>query len=170
MYPLGSTNPPTFLVYVLYGFPPNRIQSSKFTSEIAWPTKTNLLNHHNKKLFHMECGGFCKNSASFPVMCYHIGFIDTVYAIHNFMRKTKLIPLFIKEEIEFIISKITKFLFRLVIFHGIFWRYNSLVFREFSNVYYLKIAGAFRVSFLDPVRGLTPPLALTRIASESVRY
>ena len=68
----------------------------------------------------MEYGGFCINSASFPVMCYHIDFIDTMYTIHNFVRRTKLIALFIKEEIEFIISKITKFLFRSVIFHGIF--------------------------------------------------
>ena len=35
MYPLGSTSPPPFLVYVLYGCPPNRTRSSKFTSEIA---------------------------------------------------------------------------------------------------------------------------------------
>ena len=72
------------------------------------------------KLFHIECGGFCENSASSPVMCHIIDFIDTAYAIHNSIRRTKLIPSFFKEKIELIISKITKFLFRLVIFHGIF--------------------------------------------------
>ena len=43
-------------------------------------------------------------------------------------------------------------------------------FRVFSSFKYLKIAGAFRVSFLDPIRGLTAPWGHARIASESVRY
>ena len=68
----------------------------------------------------MECGEFCKNSAAFPVMCYLIDFIDIACTIHNFIRRAKVIPSFFKEEIELIISKITKFLFRSVIFHGIF--------------------------------------------------
>ena len=65
----------------------------------------------------MECGGFYENLASFPVMYYLIDFIDTACTILNFIMRTKLIPLFFKEEVELIISKITKLLFRLVIFH-----------------------------------------------------
>ena len=68
----------------------------------------------------MERGGFCENSASLPVMSYLIDFIDTAYTIHNFIRRTKLIPSFFEEEIELIISKITKFLFiSLVAFENI---------------------------------------------------
>ena len=132
MYPLGSTNPPPLLTYVFYGCPRNRILSSKVTSEIAQPTKIHILNHHNKELFHMECSGFCENSASFPVMCYLIDFIDIACTIHNFIRRAKVIPSFFKEEIELIISKITKFLFWSVIFHGIFWSYNSLILGYFQ--------------------------------------
>ena len=79
-----------------------------------------LLKHHSKKLFHMECGGFCIDSASLPGMCNVIDFIDTVCTVSNFTRKTKLLSSFLKEEIDLVISKITKFLFRSVIFHGIF--------------------------------------------------
>ena len=68
----------------------------------------------------MECGGFSENSASLPVMCYLVDFIDTAYSVHNFMRRIKVISSFFKEEIELIISKITKFIFGSVIFHGIF--------------------------------------------------
>ena len=50
-------------------------------------------------------------SVSFPVMCYLIDFIDIAHTLHNFERITKLISSFFKEEIELIISKITKFLF-----------------------------------------------------------
>ena len=53
----------------------------------------------------MECGGFCGNSASFPVMCYLIDFIDKAHTVYNFMRSTNLISSFFKEEIELIISK-----------------------------------------------------------------
>ena len=67
----------------------------------------------------MESSGFCKNSASFPVMCYLIDFIDTAHTVRNFIRRTKLISSFFKEEIELIISKITRFFSRSVIFHGI---------------------------------------------------
>ena len=56
----------------------------------------------------MECGGFCENSASFPVMCYLIDFIDKAHTAHNFVRSTKLISSFFKEDIELIISKKTK--------------------------------------------------------------
>ena len=49
----------------------------------------------------MECSGFCKNPASFPVMCYLIDFIDIAHTVHNFIRRTKLISSFFKEEIEF---------------------------------------------------------------------
>ena len=56
----------------------------------------------------MECGGFCENSASFPVMCYLIDFIDKAHTVHNFMRSTKLISSLFKEEIELIISKKNK--------------------------------------------------------------
>ena len=94
MYPLGSTNPPPLLAYVLYGCRPNRILSSKVTSEIAQPTKIHLLYHYNKELFHMECGGFRENSASFPVMCYLTDFIDTAFTILNFIRRTKVVPSF----------------------------------------------------------------------------
>ena len=100
----------------------------------------------------MESGEFCENSASFPVMCYLKDFIDRACTIINFIRRTKVIPSFFKEEIELIISKIAKFLFRSVIFHSIFWKYNSLILGYFSGVYYLTIAGAFRFSFLDPIR------------------
>ena len=70
---------------------------------------------------------FSKNIASFPVICYVIDFIGIAHTAHNFIRKTKLISSFFKEEIELINSKITKFLFSLVIFHGIFWGGNSLI-------------------------------------------
>ena len=53
----------------------------------------------------MECGGLGKNSASFPVMCYLIDFIDKARTAHNFIRSTKLISSFLKEEIELIIPK-----------------------------------------------------------------
>ena len=127
MYPLGLTTLPSSLTCVPYGWPPNRMLPSKFYSEIAQTTKIHPLDYHNKKLFHMECSRFSKNSASFPVMCYLIDFIDIAHTIHNFIRRTKLISSFFKEEIELIISKITKFLFRSVIFHGIFWSGNSLI-------------------------------------------
>ena len=67
----------------------------------------------------MECGVFCKNSASFPVMCYFKDFIDIAHTAHNFIRRANLISSFFKEEIELMISKETKFLFRSVIFHGV---------------------------------------------------
>ena len=57
----------------------------------------------------MECRRLCKNSASFPVMCYLIDFIDKACTVHNCVRSTKLISSFFKEEIELIISKKTKF-------------------------------------------------------------
>ena len=79
-----------------------------------------LLKYHSKKLFHMECGGFCIDSTSLPGMCYVIDLIDTVCTVSNFTRKTKLLSSFLKEEIDLVISKITKFLFRSVIFQGIF--------------------------------------------------
>ena len=72
----------------------------------------------------MECSGFCKNPASFPVMCYLIDFIDIAHTVHNFIRKTKLIFI---ENIELIISKI-KFLFRSVILHGIFYEVVTHLF------------------------------------------
>ena len=53
----------------------------------------------------MECGGLCKNSASFPVMCHLIDFTDKACTVHNFIRSTKLISSCFKEEIELIISK-----------------------------------------------------------------
>ena len=65
----------------------------------------------------MECSEFCKNAASFPVMSYLIDFIDVAHTVHNFIRRKKLIPSFLKEEIELIISNITKLLFISVIFH-----------------------------------------------------
>ena len=68
----------------------------------------------------MEYSGFGKISALFPVMCYLIDFIDKAHTVHNFIRRTKLISSFFKEEIELVFSKITKFIFRSVIFHGIF--------------------------------------------------
>ena len=68
----------------------------------------------------MECGELCKNSASFPVMYYLIDFIDKAHTVHNFIRSTKLISSFFKEEIELIVPKKTKFLFRSVSFNGIF--------------------------------------------------
>ena len=107
----------------------------------------------------MECSGFCKNWASFPVMCYLIDFIDTAHTVHNFLRRTKLVSSFFKNEIELIISKMSKFLFRSVIFHGIFWSGNSIIL-EYSlsiDLEYLQIAGAFRLSFLDSIAGFTPP-------------
>ena len=79
-----------------------------------------LLKHHSKKLFHMECDGFCIDSTSLPGMCYVIDFIDTVRTVSNFTRKTKLLSSFLKQEIDLVIFKITEFLFRSVIFHGIF--------------------------------------------------
>ena len=41
-------------------------------------------------------------------MCYLIDFIDIAHTVHNFIRRTKLISSFFKEEIELIISKTTK--------------------------------------------------------------
>ena len=78
-----------------------------------------LLKHRSKKLFHMECGGFCIDSTSLPGMCYVIDFIDTVCTVSNFTRKTKLLSSFLKQEIDLVIFK-TEFLFRSVIFHGVF--------------------------------------------------
>ena len=75
----------------------------------------------------MECSGLCKNPASFPVMCYLIDFIDIAHTVHNFIRRTKLISSFFKEEIELIISKTIKFIFRSVIFHAIFGSGNSII-------------------------------------------
>ena len=66
------------------------------------------------------------------MMCYLIDFIDTAYTTHSLIRRTELIPTNSKEEIELIIPKKTKFLFRLVIFHGIFWKYNSLILGYFQ--------------------------------------
>ena len=68
----------------------------------------------------MERSWFCKNVASFAVIYYLIDFIDIAHTAHDFIRGIKLISLFFKEEIELIISKITKFFFRSVIFDGIF--------------------------------------------------
>ena len=68
----------------------------------------------------MECGGFCENSASFLVMCYLTDFTDKARPVYNFITRTKLISSLFKEEIKLIISKKAKFLFRSVIFHGIF--------------------------------------------------
>ena len=85
----------------------------------------------------MECSGFCKNPASFPVTLYLIDFIDIAHTVHNFIRRTKLISSFFKEQIELIIRKITKFIFRSVFFHAIFWRGNSLIlvyFQAFSTL------------------------------------
>ena len=56
----------------------------------------------------MECGGLGENSASFPVMCYLIDFIDKACTAHNFIKGTKPISSFFKEEIELIISKKNK--------------------------------------------------------------
>ena len=53
----------------------------------------------------MECGGFCKNSASFPVMCYLIDLIDKARTVHNFTRSTKLISPFFKEEMSYLFLK-----------------------------------------------------------------
>ena len=127
MYPLGSITLPPLFACILYGCPHNRILPSKVSSVIAKPTVTHPLDYHNKKLFHMECSRFSKNSATFQVMCYLMDFIDIAHIFHNFIGRTKLISSFFKEEIELIISKITKFLFRSVIFHGIFWNGNSLI-------------------------------------------
>ena len=68
--PFRFNHPTPLLAYVLYGCSPNRILSSKVTSEIAYPTKIHLLNHHSKKESHTECVGICLISASFPVMRY----------------------------------------------------------------------------------------------------
>ena len=127
MYSLGSTTPPALSAYILYGWLLNRILPSKVSSETAETTKTHPLKHHSKKLFYMECGGFCENSASFPVMCYLIDFTDKAHTVHNSIRRTKIIFSIFKEEIELIFSKKkAKFLFRSVIFHGIFPGGNSL--------------------------------------------
>ena len=56
----------------------------------------------------MEYGEFCENSASFPVMYYLIDFTDRARPVHNFVRRTKLISSFFKEQIELIISKKSK--------------------------------------------------------------
>ena len=53
----------------------------------------------------MECRRLCKNSASFPVMCYLKDFIDKARTVHNFIRSTKLISSFLNEEIDLIISE-----------------------------------------------------------------
>ena len=122
----------------------------------------------------MECSRFCKNSASFPVMCYLIDFIDIAHTVHNFIRRTKLISSFFKEEIELIISKITKFHNKITKFQNfisnlswyllkwqltyfrVFPGYRTVQNQLFSGFKCLKIAGTFRVSFLDHIRGLTP--------------
>ena len=61
----------------------------------------------------MECGGFCEYSASFPVMCYLIDFTDEARTVHIFIRKTKLVSSFFKEDIEYFLgieqSKISYF-------------------------------------------------------------
>ena len=82
-------------------------------------------------------------------MCYLIDFIEIAQTFHNFIRRTKLISSFLKEEIELIISKIRKFLFRSVVFHGIFWSGNSLVlgyslFIEQSKISYSQDLSALR--------------------------
>ena len=128
MYPLGSTTFPFYLHAYFMDSPLNEYYQVKFPLKL--PNQLTIihpLDYHNNKLFRMECSRFCKNSASFPVMCYLIDFIDIAHTVHNFIRRTKLISSFFKEEIELIISKITKFLFRSVIFHGIFWSGNSLI-------------------------------------------
>ena len=56
----------------------------------------------------MEYSGFRKISALFPVMCYLIDFTDVAHTVHIFRRRAKLISSFFKEEIELVISKITK--------------------------------------------------------------
>ena len=76
-------------------------------------------------------------------------FIDIAHIYHNFIGRTKLISSFFKEEIELIISKITKFLFRSVIFHGIFWSGNSLILGYFlgieqSEISYFQALSALR--------------------------
>ena len=107
--PFRFNRPYPFICMCTLWIIPNRILPSKFSSDIAQPTIIHPLDYHNKKLFHMECSGCCKNSASFPVMCYLVDFIDIAHTVHNFIRRTKLISSFFKEEIELIISKITKF-------------------------------------------------------------
>ena len=95
-----------------------------------------------------------KNSASLPVMCYLIDFIDTGYSVHNFIRRTKLISSFFKVQLELIISKITKFIFRSVIFHSIFWKCNSLIlgcFQALSTLRWLELLG---FHFWTPLGGL----------------
>ena len=74
----------------------------------------------------MECGGFCENPASSPLMCYLIDFIRRAYTKEN---KTNFIIFYRKDRV--IISKITKFLFRSVIFYGIFWKCNLLILGYF---------------------------------------
>ena len=74
-------------------------------------------------------------------MCYLINFINIAHTGHNFIRRTKLISSFFKEEIELIIYKITKSLFISIIFHGIFSSGNSLILgyslgREQSKISY----------------------------------
>ena len=82
-------------------------------------------------------------------MCYLMDFIDIAHIFHNFIGRTKLISSFFKEDIELIISKITKFLFRSVIFHGIFWSGNSLILGyslgiEQSEISYFQALSALR--------------------------
>ena len=82
-------------------------------------------------------------------MCYLIDFIDIAHIVHNFERRAKLISSIFKEEIEIIISKITKFLFKSVIFHVIFWSGNSLILGyslgiEQSKISYFQDLSALR--------------------------
>ena len=46
----------------------------------------------------------------------------------NFIRKMKLLPSFLKEEIDLITSKMSKFIFRMLTFHGIFGAVPRQVF------------------------------------------
>ena len=46
----------------------------------------------------MAFGGLCENSTSFPVMCYFIKFIDIAHTVPNFIRRTKVVFSFVKEE------------------------------------------------------------------------
>ena len=120
----------------------------------------------------MECSGFCKNPASFTVMCYLIDFIDIAHTAHNFIRKTKLISSFFKEEIELIISKITKFIFRSVIFHGIFGSGNSLILGysvgiKQSKISYFQVLSALRSwSFQGFISGPHQEVYITRSHTE----
>ena len=73
-------------------------------------------------------------------MCYLIDFIDIAHTVHNFIGEQNWFLHFFKEEIELIISKITKFLFRSVVFHGIFWSGNSLILRYSLGIEQFKIS------------------------------